>query len=245
MRSVWDYHHHVPQFIDWLAKIERAKIPLINSSEVVRWNIFKSYLKDLEKFGIPIVPSIFLSQSLAESEAIRQIRQTGWGGVVLKPTVSATAYLTFRSSVTDVNLAELVRRVQTQSDVIVQPFIESVPSQGEVSLIFFFNRGARFSHAVLKSPKRGDFRVQSNFGGDVVAIQPSAELIGFAERCVQAIPGQWVYARVDVIDWDTNPLLGELELIEPDLFLSYDHGAAQRFVEAISQAALNGTAGVL
>ena len=105
-----------------------------------------------------------------------------------------------------------------------------IQEHGELSLLFF---GAKFSHAVLKKPIAGEFRVQSQFGGSYRAIEVSEELIATALKIIAAFGGELVYARVDGIIADGKFLLMELELIEPDLYFDYDKGAKKRYIAAL------------
>jgi len=120
--------------------------------------------------------------------------------------------------------------------VMVQKFMDSVVSEGEWSLMFF---GGKFSHAVLKTAKRGDFRVQNDFGGESRIADPPVHVLESAIRILQAAGGA-LYARVDgVIDRVPAPnafRLMELELIEPMLFLTSHPQATNRFADAIAAA---------
>ncbi len=233
IRSTWDYHLNSNDFLNWISEIEKSSIRLINSAQVIRWNVDKSYLLELEARGISIVPSALIKKEIAVAQAIEQIQKTGWINFVIKPTISATAYLTFKCNISSSELPSIINQISKHSDILVQPFIPSVAANGEVSLIFFNDRSPKFSHAVIKSPKKGDFRVQSDFGGTDRIIQPSKKLIEFAENCLKMIDGNWCFARVDVIDWEQNPLISELELIEPDLFLTIAPNAIQTLSDVI------------
>jgi glutathione synthase/RimK-type ligase-like ATP-grasp enzyme len=138
--------------------------------------------------------------------------------VVIKPAVSATAWRT--------ELIDAKEAGTYEVDVLVQPYMKEI-EQGEWSLIFF---GGEFSHAVFKRPKRGDFRVQSDFGGTATARMPDAKLIEQARKHVKK---EWLYARVDGIEQDGRFLLMELELTEPALFFHTDPAAPGRFVDAL------------
>lgn len=233
IRSVWDYHRLHKDFWQWLVKVKESSIRLINSSEIVRWNLNKSYLLELADKGISAVPSILIPQDTPEEKVLEQIRRLNWPEIVIKPTISATAFLTFRTLSNHRDLPEIINKVKLQSDILIQPYISSVAEEGEVSLIFFNDEKPEYSHSVLKRPQSGDFRVQSDFGGSVLPYAPSPELIRFAESCLKELPGEWTFARVDVIDWERSPLLGELEMIEPDLFLTNQPKAVQRLADLI------------
>ena len=233
VRSTWDYHQNSERFLNWISELEHSKIKLTNSAPVIRWNINKSYLLDLETQGVVIVPSLLLKKEFSVSQISELIRQKNWPDLILKPTISATAYLTFHISANDPELPRKIEQLKNHSDFLVQPYISSITSSGELSLVFFNSDAPRFSHAVLKRPKSGDFRVQSDFGGSYQLLQPSKQLVDFAQNCIQKIKGGWSYARVDLVDWEHEPLVGELELIEPDLYLTHHPAAAQTLADAV------------
>jgi len=115
----------------------------------------------------------------------------------------------------------------------VQPYLAEVRAPGEWSLLFY---GGRYSHAVLKRPAAGDFRVQWEFGGSAVTAAPPARLVGDAERVLQLAPGKALYARVDGVEGGGSLILTELELIEPHLFLGWHRDAAARLARACATA---------
>ncbi|MES2965139.1 MAG: hypothetical protein V4760_14735, partial [Bdellovibrionota bacterium] len=136
----------------------------------------------------------------------------------MKPTVSATAELTYRLDSTK-DLEKIVNGVLERSALILQPYVESIEPDGEISLIYFKVAGKiRYSHSVMKKAKRGEYRVQEEFGGSVEKFNPSSDAMNAAKKALDAIPHEWAYARVDLVDWTTRPKVGELELIEPELF---------------------------
>lgn len=235
LRSTWDYHRHSNQFLNWLSQIEKSSIRLINSPEIVRWNLDKSYLLEMESQNFSIVPSLIVKRELSQSQIVEKIKATGWKNLVLKPTISATAFLTFNLESSNAEIPDFISKIQKHSDLIVQPFIPSILSKGEVSLIFFKDQHPLYSHSVLKRSQSHDFRVQSDFGGTVEVFQPSHRLLSFATKCVEAIKGDWIFARVDIVDWEQEPLLSEIELIEPDLFLTFDSHAAQKLADIVAK----------
>jgi len=117
------------------------------------------------------------------------------------------------------------------SEVMIQEFLEVIRIGGEWSFIFF---DGHFSHAVLKKPQEGDFRVQDDFGGTVFRQEPGECLIKQAEAILRVIDEVPLYARVDAIEIDEKLILMELELIEPVLFLEMNEEAPMRFAKAIT-----------
>jgi glutathione synthase/RimK-type ligase-like ATP-grasp enzyme len=127
-------------------------------------------------------------------------------------------------------LADLAGR----GDVLVQPFIDTVPGSGETSLIFF---DGQFSHAVRKLPAAGDFRVQEHYGGTVAVHDPSPAEMTVAQSALDAAPEASTYARIDLVGDPDAPLLMEAELIEPFLFLGSHEPATARFAEVLAARA--------
>ena len=233
VRSCWDYHRRLPEFLAWIARLERLGIPLWNAAAVLRWNSHKAYLRDLAARGVPVVPTRWLWRGSERTDLAALLQREGWREAVVKPAVSASATGTCRTSAGEAaagqgRLDELVRA----GDVMVQPFVPEVADPGEWSLVFL---GGRFSHAVLKRPATGDYRVQWEFGGSARAATPPGHLIAAAERVLAAAPAPTLYARVDGVERDGGLLLMELELIEPHLFLGWDAGAAGRLAAALAQ----------
>jgi len=207
LRGVWDYVERVDEFRAWLAS---AGSRLWNPAPVVEWNHHKSYLKDLARRGCRVVPTAFLPKG-----EIAEI--TG----VVKPAVGSGA-----------RGARRVRNeeVVANEDLIVQPFLPAIEVQGELSLVYF---AGEYSHAVRKLPAKGDWRVQVEHGGTVEPHEATAEERAVAFFALSGI--EHLYARVDLVrDLHGKPAVIELELIEPELFLLWNDGAADRFAAAIA-----------
>jgi len=231
IRSCWDYHLQPEKFLSWIQQLESAKIPIFNSAPLVRWNTNKSYLRDLQAQGVPVVPTLWAEDD--ESFSLKgKLRESGWENAVVKPRVSATAYRTQLVRADDAdNAQELFDDLRRGPGVMVQKFMDNITIEGEWSLIFF---AGDFSHAVLKRPKPGDFRVQSDFGGNSQLADPPPHVLESAVCAVKAVDPT-IYARVDgVVDGGQFRLM-ELELIEPALFLADHPGAPARFADAIAQ----------
>jgi glutathione synthase/RimK-type ligase-like ATP-grasp enzyme len=232
IRSTWDYHLQAEAFDAWISGLERSGVPLWNPPEVLRWNSRKTYLRELETAGIPTVPTRFIEQGGAPLASV--LRETGWDEVVVKPVVSASAYETWRASrATLAQDAARYARLVAEGAVMVQPFLSGIMTDGEWSLCFF---AGRYSHAVLKRPRPGDFRVQADHGGEYTSAQASRQLVAEAEAALRAAGRPTLYARVDGCVMDGTFRLMELELLEPGLFLATDTGAADRFADAVIRA---------
>jgi glutathione synthase/RimK-type ligase-like ATP-grasp enzyme len=233
IRSPWDYQQDSRAFLDVLAKIDSSRAILQNSLSIVRWNIHKSYLRDLELRGVLIVPTLW-GTHLTPQSLEQAFTHFGSDQLVIKPTVGANADDTFwmKRGCADENL-EKVWRVFNRREVMVQPFVESVVTKGEYSLFYF---AGEYSHAILKTPKAEDFRVQEEHGGRICAIDPDEELVQAATRVMGALDEVPLYARVDLVRLSDRSLaLIELELIEPSLYLSYDSDAPERFAVAVDR----------
>ncbi len=232
IRSCWDYHLQPEKFLRWVADLEAANIPIFNPPSIIRWNTHKSYLRDLETKGVPIVPTYWADDSGAVPLE-RKLRELGWPEAVVKPRISATAYRTQLVTAADAAIAQsLFDDLRRGPGVMLQKFMDSIASEGEWSVIFF---AGAFSHAVLKKPKPGDFRVQNDFGGTAQLTDPPEHVLSSAARAVEVV-APTLYARVDGVVDDGQFRLMELELIEPALFLGDHPQAPSRFAAAISDA---------
>ena len=233
VRSCWDYHYRPAQFVGWVSRVDSLGTPLVNPAAVLRWNAEKTYLRDLAAAGVRTVPTRWIERGDADSlEAV--LEEQGWRSAVVKPAVSASAHNTWR--VDAASIAEVTPRFRAlvaQGRVMVQPFLEAVHDEGEWSLVFL---GGTFSHAVLKRPRSGDFRVQAEHGGTAEPILPAAHIIASAQVALAAAPRPCAYARVDGCIIDGELVLMELEALEPSLFLENSAHAGERFAAAIVAA---------
>ncbi len=236
LRSTWDYYFSPEAFAAWIASV--ATLPLANPASTVLWNMEKTYLRDLEGKGIPIPPTAWVVRGGRAS--LRDIVESrGWARSVVKPTISGSAYETWVVP-RDVTGDDETRfgRMLSASGVMVQRFMEAIDAEGEWSILFF---DRRYSHAVVKRPKRGDFRVQTEFGGTVDAVVTPAWLLAQAQAVIAAVPGPLLYARVDGVVEDGVLILMELEVIEPAIFLHAETAAPERFSDAIDRSTLQRT----
>jgi glutathione synthase/RimK-type ligase-like ATP-grasp enzyme len=234
VRSIWNYHEHARTFRVWLDTVKTLNIPLLNPPELISWNSTKKYLSELNRMGdVPIVPTRWVAYD--DPRAVQTIEAMDWDRIVIKPEISGSAnhtYLTQRENIS--KLANEILKIQERCDIMVQPFCDSVSTAGEYSLIYFNGKdGFEYSHAVLKTPKGGDFRVQEEWGGTIVPGESPKEYQTAAEKALAFIPGTWLYARVDVILYEESPCIAELELIEPHLYFRADPKAAGRFAKAL------------
>lgn len=231
-RTTWDYFHRFDEFKEWMKRLEK-QTTLFNSPEILYWNIDKHYLLDLEEKGVRIPPTQII-KSGSDRSLEELVLKTGWDELILKPTISGAARHTYRFKKEETEaLEKIFRELILNEDMMLQEFIPSVLDKGEASFMVF---GGKFSHAILKRAKPGDFRVQDDFGGTVHEYRASDEEIRFAEEVMKACPELPVYGRVDVI-WDGNgrAMVSELELIEPELWFRFDEKAAPLLAKSLKE----------
>ena len=229
LRSCWDYHLRPDEFRAWLDGIERAGVPLWNPVPVVRWNMHKGYLRDLASNGVTIPPTEWLRAGDAIT-LTAVLDMHGWTDAIVKRAIYASATDTWR---TTANLADDEKRFAEQlrrGDVLVQQLIPEVARDGEWSLMFI---DGGFSHAMLKRPASGDFRVQIEHGGSAVPQPAPAEVIEAAAEVLEHVPGRTLFARIDGVVTPRGFMLMEAECIEPVLFFSAAPAARARLAAAL------------
>ncbi len=233
IRSPWDYQQAPEAFLQVLEQIQQSQAMLLNSLNVVRWNIRKHYLRELEQQGVRIVPTLWLESPTSEEiDAAFDRLQTD--ELVGKPLIGANADHAWRlhrsSPRRDFDQAVAAWHGTT---ALIQPFVPSILDLGEFSLIYF---DGSFSHAIRKIPRSGDFRVQEEHGGRIEACVPAADLLTLAEACLQSVAERLLYARVDIVRLPGGlPAVMEVELIEPSLYLAFDDASPARFAAAIQR----------
>jgi glutathione synthase/RimK-type ligase-like ATP-grasp enzyme len=230
VRSTWDYAEDYPHFLAWLDRLPRV----LNPASVLRWSTDKHYLLELAASGAPVVPSRFLAPGEAFSSPSSR--------VVVKPTISAGGRRSAAYEAEEADAAaEHVARLHAEGrSVIVQPYLEAVDEQGETGVVYL---GGRYSHGFRKGPM-----LRPGLGPgtalfleeEVEPRRPSPAELAVANRALAALPfphGELLYARVDLAPGEAGePLVLEVELAEPSLYLSCGEGAADRFADAIAAA---------
>ena len=227
----WDYQNDVAAFFDVLERIEASSAKLVNSIDLVHWNLEKNYLRDLESRGAAIVPSLF-RDTFDERDIEGWFRAHGRNRIVVKPLVGANAdHIVVLTRPVPGAVIDDLHETYAARPFFVQPFMDRVISEGEYST-FFFN--GEFSHAILKKPDAGDFRTQEEHGADIRSVEAPQDLIDTAHDVVALVEPLPVYVRADFVRGDDEHfLVMELELIEPSLYLRYDPGSAARFAKAL------------
>jgi glutathione synthase/RimK-type ligase-like ATP-grasp enzyme len=228
IRTTWDYHTCHQEYLDWIRTVER----IFNPFPVIKWNINKSYLRDLESRGIPIAPTIWIQTGAQASvaDALDQL-QTTTG--FLKPLVGACASDTLRFKANEIEQAQSFLDERTDQEMMIQPYLRSVENEGELSGIFV---DGEFTHGVQKIPIKGDYRVQDDFGAEDRPYSFTPEEIQTMKNIFHHVPDgdSLLYARVDYLRADDGTLLlNELELIEPSMFFRHSSDSHKKFAEAI------------
>lgn len=232
LRTTWDYWDRLDRFTEFVNAM--AQDQLLNPTKTVLANLHKSYLRELDRCGVAIVPTVFVEAG-GEEAALEQVRSRGWSVVVAKPSVGAAGSGLKKFDDAWDDLVEYLRVLTADGMALLQQFLPRVASDGETSLVYF---EGEFSHAVTKVPAEGDYRSQVDFGGVYTLVEPTEEQRAAGRQAIGAWEDTYgerpLYARVDLVPgMDGEPLLGELELIEPELFLDMNVNAAGRFADAI------------
>jgi glutathione synthase/RimK-type ligase-like ATP-grasp enzyme len=225
----WGYHLRFAEWTAFLDRLEREPLPVVNPPRLLRWNSDKAYLAELPGKGVSTVPSILADR--CTDEDLREARAAfGRGEIVVKPPISAGADGTYRLAA-DEGLPHELR----DKRVIIQPMIDSVTTKGEYSLLLF---DGKLSHAVIKRPKSGDFRVQPHLGGITESCKPPPGGEALAHAALAAAPAHATYARIDMVEGEDGELMiMEMELVEPALFLKEAPHGSDAYAAAILSAA--------
>ncbi|MBL9066865.1 MAG: hypothetical protein JNN10_11290 [Sphingopyxis sp.] len=216
----WGYQRDVAAWYGLLDRLEAESLPVANPVPVLRWNSDKAYLSELAAKGVAVVPTVEVA-ALDDASLATARGDLGADEVVIKPAISGGADGTHRIATGDAIPADALGQRR-----LVQPLMPGILTEGEFSLFFF---GGKFSHAIVKRPAAGDFRVQEQFGGRETAWEATTDAQALAAAALAAAPAPPVYARVDMVGDVAGTLhIMELELIEPSLFLHHapDKGAA-------------------
>lgn len=230
IRSTWDYLDEQEEFLQVLSRIEASACKLFNPVAAVRWNIDKRYLFDLEKWDIPIIPTVLAS----ESENIPK-----WFGneqtktVVLKPTIGLGGSHSYRVQLSDLpSKLEDVRSSHPNQQYLIQPFVEDIVHEGEWSYVFF---NQTLSHVLLKKPAPNDYRVQGIYGGTIQPAEPKLHDLSLAQAVIKKLPLDILYARLDFVRVRGQLSIIEVELIEPIFSFNVVPESIARLVRATKE----------
>jgi glutathione synthase/RimK-type ligase-like ATP-grasp enzyme len=225
LRSTWDYAERRDEFLAWIDRLERV----VNPPEVVRWNSDKAYLGELA--GVPVVPTSFLDPG--------DSLEPPPGRFVVKPRISAGGRNTASYEAHELELARrhLDALHAAGRPAMVQPYLEGIDVFGEAALIWI---GGEYSHAITKGAllRPGQTPGTELFLAETIAAREASPAErDTAERALGALPFDGLlYARVDLVPGEPDPLVLEIELTEPSLYLGYTTGAAERLASAIAAA---------
>lgn len=232
LRTTWDYFDRFPEFSRWLTHVA-DHTRLLNPPALVRWNVDKHYLRDLQTHGVHTVPTVFVERH-DPTPLAELLRTHGLDEAVLKPAVSGAARHTYRVSPSTAadHEAILAERLREEA-MLLQPFQHAIVEHGETTLVVI---DGRVTHALRKVAKPGDFRVQDDHGGTVHPHEPTPDEVAFAEQAIAACDPTPLYGRVDMVrTGDGRLAVMELELVEPELWFRRQPAAAQRLAEAIAR----------
>lgn len=224
LHTAWDYILHENEFRRWIQQLD-SYVSFINSTELILWNLDKRYLFDLQENGIN------LPHTWCFNTAQELLKWENSYPVVIKKVVSAGGrgnWLCHNRK----ELNEIIRKENLYDQpVLIQNYEPSIMTKGEYSSIYLDNK---YQFTILKLPKEGEFRVQSQYGGTEQLVVPDKQMIDFTDKVLAALPSRPKYARVDfILDEQDNAKLMEVELIEPDLFLRYHPASYERFVDLL------------
>lgn len=234
IRSVWDYHIRHDEFVAWLDAIERARVPVFNPVPLVRWNMDKRYLRELQRQGIAIPETLWLERGDPRSLA-QLLREATWSHAIVKPAVSASATDTWKTGVRHADDHERhFRELTARSAVLLQRYVPEIETAGEWSLVFI---DGTLSHSGLKRPRIGDFRVQKEHGGSVEPAAAGTSILQASRAVLAALPVAPLFARIDGVETSSGYVLMEAECIEPDLFFRFRPDARKTLVGRIANVA--------
>jgi len=224
----WGYHRAGPAWQETVSDWERRGIRLQNPAGVLKWNADKLYLGRLAERGAPVVPTLYVERA---TEEVLEHAAAAFGteALIAKPQISASAWQTIRWS------PGAPLDGGPEGPAIIQPFLPAILDEGEISLIYV---AGAFSHAIRKRPSPGDFRVQPEHRGIITPHEPAVDERAAAEAILAAVEEDLLYARVDICRETSGlPVLMELELVEPDLYLQHDPNRGDVFAEAVARSA--------
>lgn len=243
LRSTWDYAERLDAFLEWAERASGATT-LLNPLPLVRWNTDKHYLGELTRAGVPVIPTCFVEPGEDAAAAVHAFLSLHpqAAEVVVKPAVGAGSRDVRRHGrqAVEAILAHVQQLLCTRRSVLLQPYLARVDEEGETALIYL---DGVFSHAIRKGPllAPGAEATSALFAPEHITPRtPRSEELDVAERALAALQRKALaaerplYARIDLIRAQTgHPLLLELELTEPSLFLAHAPQALTRFAAQV------------
>lgn len=225
VRTPWDYPLKREKFEDFLEGLSRKNCRVFNSVEILKWNMNKNYMLELPHLGIPTVQTI-----VSDNFQLSDLKNFP---IVVKPLVGASGRNTFLiSDENDIDKASIL----LNTEVMIQPFVESIQTLGEYSYMFF---GGKYSHCIVKRPKVGEFRIQAEHGGQYESYSPSESELADIYEIYKNTGREFHYLRIDVVHHNGRLEVMELEAIEPELFFRYANQISiDLFVQTIANSIL-------
>lgn len=234
IRTIWDYYKKVHRYLKFLNELEKYEINVLNPIDIVRWNMDKKYLDELQKEGFTIIPTLFAYNN---EDLFDDALKKGWDKMILKPMISAGSYHTF---VLEANEKERFKQLRKElfkdRPYMLQEFVYEI-HEGEISTLTLNNPSVNetipYSYSVRKVPKEGDYRVQFNYGGEYHLEKPHEEILDISNKITSRFGNRYLYKRLDGLWIGCKFHIMEIELIEPDLYLNLSDEALERFVKNI------------
>lgn len=228
IRSVWDYFHDIEKFYDWLELLRKLNVKTFNSIDTIKNNCHKFYLKKLRENEIKIIPTVFVEKT--ENLNFDFLTTTHWEKIIIKPAISACSYSTEVFEREDIKqIKKKYSEFAKTNDLLIQKFVPEIMENGEMSMIFF---NKKFSHAIVKKPKNGDFRVQYQYGGKYHEVEPPKEILEICKKILSLYPENMLFSRFDGVFSGNKFYIMEVELIEPDLYFDIVDYAKFNFFQA-------------
>ncbi len=234
IRTTWDYQEKHEAFIAWAEQVDQVT-RLFNPLSIVRWNSHKTYLRDLAERGAPIAPTVWLDAD-TKANVKEIVNSHGWERAFIKPFIGSTSRETLRFDADEEGLSAAqahLDRLLPNEGVMIQPYLERVETEGELSAIFI---DGEITHTVRKIPVPGDYRVQDDFGASDEPLAFGDAELDLARRIMRLVEGDLLYGRVDFLRDNSGQLcLSELELVEPSLFFRHGGHAGKLLAEALTR----------
>ena len=225
IRTTWNYYKQISAFEKFLDLLEKSGAKVYNPVNLIKWNMDKKYLQELQSDGFDIIPTLFVFNG--EEDTFEQAVAKGWKQIVLKPMISAGSYDTFVIDADDPEkFYELKNKYYVNRPYLLQEFIPEIVT-GEVSTLHFANG---YGYSVTKVPKAGDYRVQFQYGGVYHLQEVNPVIENISSRLAEKLGNSTLYRRLDGIWKNDKFLIMELELIEPDLYLNMSQDALSQWV---------------
>lgn len=231
IRTIWDYYQKVDKFLELLDILDKAEVKVLNPVDIVKWNMDKKYLLELQNEGFDIIPTIF---NFGQNDSFEKALEKGWKKMILKPMISAGSYHTFViESDNKQKYDQLIEDYYQNRPFMLQEFIPEI-SEGEISTITLTNPKSpeeEYSYSVTKVPKEGDYRVQFNYGGKYTVGDVDPQIKEISEKITSRFGNRLLYQRLDGLWRNGKFLIMEIELIEPDLYLNLSKTALNKWVD--------------